>query len=103
MTYTIVARDPKTNALGIASATGNLAVGGFVPHLKPGIGVIATQGFSTNYWYGINGLSLLESGKRATAKRRPGPGIKTALKPPILLNATLYWAVICWPIPMCQA
>ena len=69
MTYTIVARDPKTNALGIASATGNLAVGGFVPHLKPGIGVIATQGFSTNYWYGINGLTLLESGKRADSVR----------------------------------
>ncbi|MFV1850479.1 MAG: DUF1028 domain-containing protein [Thalassospira sp.] len=69
MTYTIVARDPKTNALGIASATGNLAVGGFVPHIKPGVGAIATQGFSTNYWYGINGLTLLETGKRADSVR----------------------------------
>jgi uncharacterized Ntn-hydrolase superfamily protein len=69
MTYTIVARDPKTNALGIASATGNLAVGGFVPHIKPGIGAIATQGFSTNYWYGINGLSLLDQGNRADSVR----------------------------------
>ncbi|MBR9901891.1 MAG: DUF1028 domain-containing protein [Rhodospirillales bacterium] len=69
MTYTIVARDPKTNALGIASATGNLAVGGFVPHIKPGIGAIATQGFSTNFWYGINGLVLLEEGKSAESVR----------------------------------
>lgn len=69
MTYTIVARDPKTNAIGIASATGNLAVGGFVPHIRPGVGAIATQGFSTNFWYGINGLSLLEQGERAESVR----------------------------------
>ncbi|WP_064788381.1 DUF1028 domain-containing protein [Thalassospira indica] len=65
MTYTIVARDPKTNAIGIASATGNLAVGGFVPHVKPGVGAIATQGFSTNFWYGVNGLAMLEQGEAA--------------------------------------
>jgi uncharacterized Ntn-hydrolase superfamily protein len=69
MTFTIVARDPKTNALGIASATGNLAVGGFVPHIAPGIGAIATQGFSTNFWYGINGLAMLEQRKSAESVR----------------------------------
>lgn len=69
MTYTIVARDPKTEALGIASATGNLAVGGFVPHIRPGVGAIATQGFSTNYWYGINGLNLLNERKNAESVR----------------------------------
>lgn len=64
MTFTIVARDPKTNALGIASATGNLAVGGFVPHIAPGIGAIATQGFSTNFgtasmvWQCLNNENL---------------------------------------------
>lgn len=69
MTYTIIARDPKTNAIGIACATGNLAVGGFVPHILPGIGAIATQGFSTHYWYGIDGLKLLAAGDKAESVR----------------------------------
>ncbi|WP_404420460.1 DUF1028 domain-containing protein [Thalassospira australica] len=69
MTYTIIAKDPKTNAIGIACATGNLAVGGFVPHILPGVGAIATQGFSTNYWYGIDGLKWLAAGEKAESVR----------------------------------
>tara|TARA_R110001583_G_scaffold7571_1_gene37374 strand:- start:46006 stop:46671 length:666 start_codon:yes stop_codon:yes gene_type:complete len=65
MTYSLIAKDPKTNALGLVTATGNLAVGGFVPHLCPGVGAIATQGFSTNYWYGVNGLKQLENDENA--------------------------------------
>lgn len=65
MTYSLIAKDPKTNALGLVTATGNLAVGGFVPHLRAGVGAIATQGFSTNYWYGVNGLKQLENGENA--------------------------------------
>ncbi len=65
MTYSLIAKDPKTKALGLVTATGNLAVGGFVPHLRAGIGAIATQGYSTNYWYGINGLNHLQAGEEA--------------------------------------
>jgi uncharacterized Ntn-hydrolase superfamily protein len=65
MTYSLIAKDPQTNALGLVTATGNLAVGGFVPHLCPGVGAIATQGFSTNYWYGVNGLQQLKNGENA--------------------------------------
>lgn len=65
MTYSLIAKDPKTKALGLVTATGNLAVGGFVPHLRAGVGAIATQGYSTNYWYGVNGLNRLEAGEKA--------------------------------------
>lgn len=65
MTYSLIAKDEKTGAIGLVTATGNLAVGGFVPHLRAGVGAVATQGFSTNYWYGINGLTRLENGEDA--------------------------------------
>jgi uncharacterized Ntn-hydrolase superfamily protein len=61
MTFSIVARDPRTGAFGAAAATGTPAVGGLVLHLAPGVGAIATQGLSTNPLYGVRGLRLLEA------------------------------------------
>jgi len=61
MTFSIVALDPTTKALGVATATGNPYVGNRVPHIKKAVGAIATQGL-TNISYGINGLKLLEAG-----------------------------------------
>ncbi len=65
MTFSIIARDPKTGALGIATATGKLAVGAQVPHLRSGIGAIATQGLTTNPLYAEDGFKLLEAGWQA--------------------------------------
>ncbi|MDH3660363.1 MAG: DUF1028 domain-containing protein [Alphaproteobacteria bacterium] len=65
MTFSIIARDPETDTLGVATATGKLAVGAQVPHLRPGIGAIATQGFTTNPLYAEDGFKLLEAGWRA--------------------------------------
>lgn len=65
MTFSIIARDPKTGALGVATATGKLAVGAQVPHIRPGIGAIATQGFTTNPLYAEDGFRLLEAGWQA--------------------------------------
>ncbi len=62
MTYSVIARDPETGALGGAVATGAPAVGGFVLHMAAGIGAIATQGYSTNTLYGSDGLQRLASG-----------------------------------------
>lgn len=62
MTFSIIARDPKTGFIGVATATGNIAVGAQVPHLRPGIGAIATQGYTTNPLYAEDGLRLLENG-----------------------------------------
>jgi uncharacterized Ntn-hydrolase superfamily protein len=62
MTWSIVARDPKTGYLGIAVATRFFAVGGLVPHIRGGIGAVATQAFVSPL-YGTDGLALLADGK----------------------------------------
>src|ERR1700677_5072507 len=62
MTFSIVARDPLTGALGAAAATGAPVVGALVLHLAADVGAIATQGLSTNPLYGMRGLRLLEAG-----------------------------------------
>ncbi len=61
MTFSIVARCPKTLALGVCVTTAVPAVGSAVPHVEAKIGAIATQG-QTNIAYGINGLKLLKMG-----------------------------------------
>jgi uncharacterized Ntn-hydrolase superfamily protein len=61
MTFSIVALDQETKTVGVATATGNINVGSRVPHVKEGIGAIATQGL-TEISYGIKGLKLLEMG-----------------------------------------
>ncbi len=43
MTYTVLATDPATGALGIACATGGHACGAVVPALDPALGVVASQ------------------------------------------------------------
>ncbi len=60
-TYSIVARCTKENALGICVASGSLAVGSVVPHIKLDTGAIITQGL-TNIEYGIEGMKLLTLG-----------------------------------------
>lgn len=65
MTFSIIARDPATGFLGVATATGKIAVGAQVPHLRPGVGAIATQGFTTNPLYAEDGFGLLEAGRTA--------------------------------------
>lgn len=62
MTWSIVARDADTGYLGIAVATRFFAVGGLVPHIRGGIGAVATQAFVSPL-YGRDGLALLAGGK----------------------------------------
>jgi len=62
MTWSIVARDPQTGYLGIAVATRFFAVGGLVPHIRGGIGAVATQAFVSPL-YGTDSLVLLAGGK----------------------------------------
>ena len=61
LTFSMVARCPKTQALGVVEATGSIATGSVVPHAEEGIGAIATQA-TTNVIHGINGLRLLKIG-----------------------------------------
>ena len=61
MTWSIIARDRNTGQFGIAVATRFFAVGALTPHLKSGVGAIATQAL-VNVFYGTEGLRLLEQG-----------------------------------------
>jgi uncharacterized Ntn-hydrolase superfamily protein len=64
MTWSIVARDPKTKQFGVAVATKNFAVGSRVPKIVAGIGAVASQALS-NPFYCVNGIMLLQDGKSA--------------------------------------
>ena len=65
MTFTIIARDPANGAVGVATATGSIAVGAQVPHCRFGAGGIATQGHTTNVFIARHGLPRLAKGERA--------------------------------------
>jgi uncharacterized Ntn-hydrolase superfamily protein len=60
-TFSIVARDPVTEELGIAVASRFFSVGSVVPWAKANVGAVATQSFA-NTTFGWRGLELLENG-----------------------------------------
>ncbi|GHC18849.1 DUF1028 domain-containing protein [Aidingimonas halophila] len=62
MTFSLIALKPDTRTLGIACATGGPALGGFVPHLLPGVGAVVTQGYSTNVAAAERALAWLAEG-----------------------------------------
>ncbi len=64
MTWSIVARDERTGRVGIIVATRFLAVGSRVPHIRSGIGAVASQALF-NPFYGPQALSLSQAGASA--------------------------------------
>ncbi len=64
MTYSVVARDPESGELGVATQTRFFAVGSVVPWAEPGVGAVATQSFA-EVSYGPKGLALMRSGTTA--------------------------------------
>jgi len=67
VTYSIVALERETGRLGVAAATGLQAVGALVPHLRGGVGAVATQGWATNPLYGPDALAGLARGETPEA------------------------------------
>jgi uncharacterized Ntn-hydrolase superfamily protein len=67
VTYSIVALERETGRLGVAAATGLQAVGALVPHLRGGVGAVATQGRATNPLYGPDALAALARGEAPEA------------------------------------
>lgn len=59
MTWSVIARDPESGALGIAVATRFFAVGALCPHVASGKGALATQAL-INPTFGRRGLALLD-------------------------------------------
>lgn len=66
MTYSIVARDPDTGALGVAVQSHYLAVGSLCPWARAGVGAVATQSV-VEPSYGPKGLDLMQAGSTAAA------------------------------------
>ncbi len=63
-TFSIVARDPETGAMGCAVQSRYFAVGAVVPWGEADVGVIATQA-NVNVGYGPQGVALLREGLTA--------------------------------------
>jgi len=60
-TFSIVARDEHTGALGVAVASKFLAVGAVVPYAEAGVGAVATQSYA-NTTYGPRAMQILSAG-----------------------------------------
>ena len=63
MTYSILAKDPESGAIGIAVASRFFACGALVPHIGRDVAV-ATQAFVNPVW-GTEGLRRLQAGEAA--------------------------------------
>lgn len=61
MTFSIVARCPRTGMLGVAVATAVPAVGAVCPYVKTGVGAVSTQSW-VNPLLAIDVLARIESG-----------------------------------------
>jgi len=66
VTYSIVARDPKTGLLGVAVQTATFAAGAIVPWARAGVGVVATQA-NAEAAYGPRCLDAMQAGAAAPA------------------------------------
>ena len=64
-TFSIAARDPETDAVGVAVQSKFISVGAVVPFVSADAGAIATQSFA-NVTYGPEGLDLLRAGHDAS-------------------------------------
>lgn len=61
MTFSIIARCPRTGQFGVAAATAMPAVGKLLSHAAARVGAVATQA-QINPYLGIDGLRLLHQG-----------------------------------------
>jgi uncharacterized Ntn-hydrolase superfamily protein len=64
MTFSIAARDPETEAVGVAVQSKFIGVGAVVPFVSADAGAVATQSYA-NVAYGPDGLELLRAGHSA--------------------------------------
>ncbi|VEE16739.1 DUF1028 domain-containing protein [Ectopseudomonas mendocina] len=64
MTFSIIARCPRSGQFGVAAATAMPAVGKLLSHAAAGSGAVATQA-QVNPYLGLDGLALLRQGLSA--------------------------------------
>lgn len=63
MTFSILACDPETNAIGGAAATGSLCVGGWVLRGDVRVGMSASQGAAPSTFWGEDVLGAMKAGQ----------------------------------------
>lgn len=77
MTFSLLARDPATGALGAAVASRFFAVGALCIHVEGGVAALATQAL-VNPMYAVHGMAQLRAGAEpdavVTALTGPDPG-----------------------------
>ncbi|WP_277372634.1 DUF1028 domain-containing protein [Pseudomonas sp. AA-38] len=64
MTFSLIARCPRSGQFGVAAATAMPAVGKLLSHAAAGVGAVATQA-QVNPYLGLDGLQLLRQGLSA--------------------------------------
>ncbi|WP_424814838.1 DUF1028 domain-containing protein [Roseococcus sp. YIM B11640] len=64
MTWSILARDPRSGELGVAIATRFFAVGAICPRVEGGVGALSTQAL-VNAMLGIRGMERLRAAEAA--------------------------------------
>jgi uncharacterized Ntn-hydrolase superfamily protein len=62
MTWSVLAREPTTGALGVAVVTRFFAVGALAIRVEGGVGVLATQAL-INPMYAVHGMTRLRAGE----------------------------------------
>lgn len=89
MTLSLVHCHPATGTVAAITATGGVAVGGYVPHCWRGVGACVTQGRFTNPWYPARAFDALCTG--ASAKQALQAAIKedseSALRQCLVMDA----------------
>lgn len=65
MTFSILARDEESGAIGGAAATGSLCVGGWVLRGHPSAGMSASQGMAPSTFWGEDVLEMMANGQSA--------------------------------------
>ena len=66
MTFSLLARDPGSGALGGAAATGSLCVGGWVLRGDSRAGISASQGAAPSHLWGEDALAAMAGGEHST-------------------------------------
>src|SRR6056297_2857268 len=67
MTFSVLARDARSGALGGAAATGSLCVGGWVLRGEIDAGMSASQGAAPSTFWGEDAVAAMRAGATASA------------------------------------
>ena len=100
MTFSIIARCPRSGQFGVAAATAMPAVGKLLSHAAAGAGAVATQA-QVNPYLGLDGLALLRQGLSAKValERLKGTDPCMELRQCALIDANGH--SVCWTGDKC--